>query len=63
MRLLFLGLALIASNFLYQLFNGGNWEIALDRSYFQSVAIFCVFLNSKIYVAVALQDRVGGTDV
>ena len=40
-------LLLIASNFLYQAFNGGDIMIACERSYFQIVAILSVYINIK----------------
>lgn len=36
---LFVIITLIFSNFLYQSIRDGNWEVALERSYFQAGAI------------------------
>lgn len=39
---LFIGLA--AGNFVFQVFTNQNWMVAFDRSFFQFVALFSVWI-------------------
>jgi hypothetical protein len=42
LALLFIGLSV--GNFLYSFFVGGDYDVALERSFFQGVALLCVWL-------------------
>lgn len=46
-RLVSLGFALVASDFLYQFFTHENWSLALDRSYFQCVALIIAYFSIR----------------
>ena len=48
-----LGLGLAAGSFVYQIFTNQNWEVAVERSFFQFVALGAfVYLNKGRYVEV-----------
>ena len=40
-------IALIAANYLYQSLSFKDWEVALERSYFQAVAILTIYLVNR----------------
>jgi hypothetical protein len=40
-------LALTAANFIYQFFSDKEYETALERSYFQAVAVLITWYNLK----------------
>jgi hypothetical protein len=42
----FLGLAL--GNFIYQYFSKQNYTVALDRSFFQGIALFAIWIANRI---------------
>lgn len=45
-RAIFAATALAAGNFIYQALNGKNWGVALERSWFQTIAcFFCAFVR------------------
>ena len=45
MRLLGICFGLVVANFLYQAVNAQDWARAVDVSYFQAAALFCVWLD------------------
>lgn len=45
MKFTILWTALTVGNFLYQALTSGNWAAATERSFFQGVAIFAVWLT------------------
>lgn len=47
MRLLFICAGLVAANFIYQAAFGGSWQTSLDRSFFQMVAVFVVWMYMR----------------
>ncbi len=47
MRLIPIFIGLVASNYLYQWFGHQNWSTALDRSWFETCALVCVWLFDK----------------
>lgn len=46
MRLFGICFGLVVANFIYQSVNSQDWALAVDRSYFQAAALFCVWLDS-----------------
>lgn len=39
-------LALVFANFAYQAFAGGNYALAIERSWFRAVAVICCWLGA-----------------
>jgi hypothetical protein len=44
-RILFIAIGLISANYIFQMFAGRDWDIAFERSVFQSIALFTVWLS------------------
>jgi hypothetical protein len=42
----FLGLAL--GNFIYQCFSKQNYSVAIDRTFFQGIALFAIWITNRI---------------
>jgi hypothetical protein len=47
MRLLIIFIALAISNYAYQAFSGHQWHVALERTWFQGLAMMCVYLIQR----------------
>jgi hypothetical protein len=46
-RILVLWLSLVIGNFLWQFFGDANWPIAIERSYFQAVALLLAAFQQR----------------
>lgn len=45
-KFLLILIALIFANFAYQAFTGQNYSLAVERSWFQAVAVICCWVGS-----------------
>jgi hypothetical protein len=43
------GMLLAVANFLYQSMAGGDWATAMERSYFQFVAVFVLAMMIRVW--------------